>query len=39
MFSGLSLLSTSLNDYVDFSKNEKKFVKYLKKKYGDTIEE
>ena len=37
MFSGLSLLSTSLNDYVDFSKNEKKFVKYLKKKYGDTI--
>ena len=33
MFSGLSLLSTSLNDYVDFSKNEKKFVKYLKKKY------
>ena len=26
MFSGLSLLSTSLNDYVDFSKNEKKFV-------------
>jgi hypothetical protein len=39
MFSGLSLLSTSLNDYVDFSKNEKKFVKYLKKKYGDSIEE
>ena len=39
MFSGLSLLSTSLSDYIDFSKNEKKFVKYLKKKYGDTIEE
>jgi hypothetical protein len=39
MFSGLSLLSTSLSDYIDFSKNEKKFVKYLKKKYGDSIEE
>ena len=39
MFSGLSLLSTSLSDYIDFNKNEKKFVKYLKKKYGDSIEE
>jgi hypothetical protein len=39
MFSGLSLLSTRLNEYVDFSTNAKKFVKYLKKKYGDTIEE
>lgn len=39
MFSGLTLLSASLSDYIDFNKNEKKFVKYLKKKYGDTIEE
>ena len=39
MFSGLSLLSTSLSDYIDFNKTEKKFVKYLKKKYGDSIEE
>ena len=39
MFSGLSLLSASLSDYIDFNKNEKKFVKHLKKKYGDTIEE
>ena len=39
MFSGLTLLSASLSDYIDFNKTEKKFIKYLKKKYGDTIEE
>ena len=35
MLSGLQVLSTSLKDYIDFTKNEKKFVKYLKKKYGE----
>ena len=39
MLSCLQVLSTSLKDYIDFTKSEKKFVKYLKKKYGDTIEE
>jgi hypothetical protein len=35
MLSGLQVLSTSLKDYIDFTKSEKKFVKYLKKKYGE----
>ena len=38
MLSGLQVLSTSLKDYIDFTKSEKKFVKYLKKKYGEVEE-
>jgi len=33
LFTGLQVLSGSLKDYIDFSKNEKKFVKFLEKKY------
>ena len=35
LFAGMQVLSTSLKDYIDFTKSEKKFVKYLKKKYGE----
>ena len=38
LFSGLQVLSTSLKDYIDFTKSEKKFIKYLKKKYGEVEE-
>ena len=38
VFSGLQVLSTSLKDYIDFTKSEKKFIKYLKKKYGEVEE-
>tara|TARA_R100000963_G_C4631337_1_gene96376 strand:+ start:785 stop:976 length:192 start_codon:yes stop_codon:yes gene_type:complete len=38
VFSGLQVLSTSLKDYIDFTRSEKKFIKYLKKKYGEVEE-
>jgi hypothetical protein len=35
VFSGLQVVSVSLRDYVEFKRSEKKFTKFLKKKYGD----
>ena len=35
LFTGLQVLSGSLRDYINLNKDEKKFTKYLKKKYGE----
>ena len=38
LFTGLQVLSSSLRDYINLNKDEKKFTKFLEKKYGDRSE-